>query len=581
MLSVRPSLLLSALLVTSAAAPSVRADSGDRSAAQRFAVVVGNNRSAEPGVEPLRFADDDAVLFARVLAPFVQQVELLTLLDDASQRRYPGVADTATPPTVAALRQALARSFARIEQARAAGAPRTELYFVFVGHGGVDREGKGYLHLQDGRLSRADLFHQVVAASPADYTHLVLDACNAFSVVAGRGQDDDDQRALDRAVQSFLAGHDLEDYPSVGVLAATTDNRETHEWSRIQAGIFSHQVRSALSGAADINLDGAVEYSEVAAFVDAANAGLAGSGKRLSAFAWPPARNRRAPLVELAHGQGLRQVVVDAALEGRLFVERASEERWVELNASDRGQVVLYLPVDTDFFLRDGLRETPVPAGAESFWISKPPEQSYTVSSRGVVDQIFERRLFAVPFDLSYYRGFVSGQPQLVAVEQAAGVELEPPREPWLHLSAGYALGLAPPVAALEHGAFVRGEVELGRGFGAGLELQGAHAWLDNGNELSRADLLPYVRYRSELTGWLGVEGALGVGYGAMGLSGDHGGWDLAVGAARARLGADLNVWGPLWLQAGGAWAAYLVTVDGEETVVTAPQLMLGLSVVP
>ena len=58
----------------------------------------------------------------------------------------------------------------------------------------------------------------------------------------------------------------------VGYLLSSSASGEAHEWAGFEAGVFSHEVRSGLYGAADADGDGRVTYPEIAAFVRRANA---------------------------------------------------------------------------------------------------------------------------------------------------------------------------------------------------------------------------------------------------------------------------------------------------------------------
>ncbi|MGE5786243.1 MAG: hypothetical protein ACM3ZE_16710, partial [Myxococcales bacterium] len=74
-----------------------------------YAVAIGNNQppSADPSLQVLRYADDDAARFYDLFAHFARRVELLTVLDAKSQTRYPGLAAAARPPTLWQLRNTL------------------------------------------------------------------------------------------------------------------------------------------------------------------------------------------------------------------------------------------------------------------------------------------------------------------------------------------------------------------------------------------------------------------------------------------------------------------------------------------
>ena len=60
----------------------------------------------------------------------------------------------------------------------------------------------------------------------------------------------------------------------IGFLLSSSLSGETHEWAGFEAGVFSHEVRSGLYGAADADGDGRVTYPEIAAFVERANAAI-------------------------------------------------------------------------------------------------------------------------------------------------------------------------------------------------------------------------------------------------------------------------------------------------------------------
>jgi len=538
---------------------------------RRHFVIVGNNHSIDGDIEDLQYADDDAVLFYRLFAPFAARIDLLTVLDDVSQARHRGMAKHARLPTRAELRNVLKQNYQQIQLGRTGG-QRTELTFVFVGHGGLDDEGKGFVHLADGRFSRADLFRDIIKKSPADVTHVILDACNAFSLVAGRGPKK--ERKVDPTFARFLSGHDLEKYPSVGVLVATSDSRETHEWSRIGGGVFSYQVRSALAGAADINRDNRVEYSEVAAFVDAANAELPAAGKRISTFAWPPRRDRSTALLDLRAAPGLRRVIIDQPVTGRLFLETESGERWAGFHAAGE-RVVVHAPAGELLFLRDGGREVEIDAGTDDVWIRDAPEASYTVAQRGAVDRAFERALFAIPFDRAYYRGYVGGRRHLVAVQfVAAEVDEDPGLPGSMGVGGGYVLGKSVFRQELDHGAFVRVDLPISEGLSLSPTVEWGMTGLENDNHVHRVILMPALSYRYP---WrrVAVQGGLAVGWGVLAISG--GSADYTLGVVRGSLGVEVRLSGNLWLAIEGSYTGYVVTVDDEEMLRTTPQGTFGL----
>lgn len=90
--------------------------------------------------------------------------------------------------------------------------------------------------------------------------------------------------------------------PDVGLLLSTSSARESHEWSEYQAGVFSHEVRSGLLGAADADGDGRVSYREIAAFVERANASVPNEKFRPDAFVKASTRTEAGALIDLRPG---------------------------------------------------------------------------------------------------------------------------------------------------------------------------------------------------------------------------------------------------------------------------------------
>ena len=70
--------------------------------------------------------------------------------------------------------------------------------------------------------------------------------------------------------KQILAKNSLARFPNVGAIMATASDAESHEWDAIEQGVFTHELISALRGAADVNGDGKIEYSEASAFFNAA-----------------------------------------------------------------------------------------------------------------------------------------------------------------------------------------------------------------------------------------------------------------------------------------------------------------------
>lgn len=374
------------------------------------AVIVANNdpRPEEASLKPLRFADDDGAQYYELLTLEAgEDVFLHSVLDEESQRLHPEATRAARPPTRADLERSLDRAFERLEAARAQGRT-TELYFVFVGHGSVTESGEGVMHLLDGGFSRSDLFQRVVARSPADINHVIVDACNAFLFVAGRGEDDGAD--FDRAVDQYLAQETLRRHPNTGFLLSTSAADEVHEWSGFRSGVFSHEVRSALRGGADVDRDGRVTYSEVEAFVQAANARVRDPRARIQPWVFAPAIRRTAPIFDRSGLVGPTALLdIDETLAGRWVVEDSRGVRVADVHLASDGPVTLTLSAEHDHVLRSAGFEIPIPSTAlRSIEARHLKRSALSVRRRGSVQVSFREDLFAVPFGRAFYDGYAT-----------------------------------------------------------------------------------------------------------------------------------------------------------------------------
>lgn len=235
----------------------------------RGGLIVGVNEPFEDSQVVLQYADDDAARYHELLGPGLDDAELLTVLDAPSQALFPGAAAVSRPPDRPTFDAALDRLEAKAERARAAG-QRTELWLIYVGHGRAPG-GEGEVRLLGGALDRRTLSARLQRARAFDRIHLVVDACNAYHLVHERGGADAEVASFEAAFTAFVEAPTLAEDPRTGVVLATRGAGTTPEWSRYQAGVFSHGVRSALTGAADANLDGAIGYRELEAFLAAAH----------------------------------------------------------------------------------------------------------------------------------------------------------------------------------------------------------------------------------------------------------------------------------------------------------------------
>jgi hypothetical protein len=366
------------------------------------AIVVGSNQSPSSNLENLRYGDDDAVQNARTFQLLGAQTTLLVSPDAETRELFPSSHPDA-PATRAALRKAFDDAKASLAAAHAAGR-KTELYFLFAGHGDMT-DGRPFLQVDDGRLYREDLA-ALLRTAGADENHVLVDACYAASFVSDRGPGG--------ARESLPPGfsHTQVSWPTrTGFLTARSSGGQTHEWAEYQSGVFSHELRSGLMGAADVNVDGKVTYREIAAFVRRANEAIPNRRYRPEVSTVPPGGDLDATLAALPPGPMVLEM--DVATGGRSFVETETGVRLVDLHAGSGAPIQLRLPVDQGGLFVEQF-EAPGSSASREFRVaprsghillsSLTPEASQ-VRARGAGHEAF-MHLFARPFDLAAVTSF-------------------------------------------------------------------------------------------------------------------------------------------------------------------------------
>jgi len=380
-LRLRAALALVSLVVASLTSVAYAAD-------RRFAVVVGYNGSDDPNLEPLAYADDDALRYAELLGNTTLRTRTLVTLDDASKALWGDV--TTAAPTREAVLNALSVTQRTMQKVREAG-DRPILYFVYTGHGNYDAEGRGYVHLADGRLTTRDLYHHVIAPSQGDPVILLVDACNAALLVHSRG--------VERRVAAKTSLR-LERYPNVGVILASSTVGEVHEWGRYLAGVFSHEVRSALLGPGDLNGDGAVGFAELAAFVHAANERVANPTIRLTPYIRPPLDEPNLAIVDHAQSSFPARIRVDGDVVGKAHLVDSNLVRVADFHKAAGDIMWLAVPRRGTFILVHGETEYVLPAGAKGSISIRElvVRERQVLSARGARSDYFDKTLFSAPY---------------------------------------------------------------------------------------------------------------------------------------------------------------------------------------
>jgi hypothetical protein len=322
---------------------------------------------------------------------------------------------------------------------------------------------------------------------------VVIDACKSYWLVNARGGrgwvDDsvgaDEERRSSKRLRAFLETERLDRMPRAGVVVATSGDQETHEWSRYRGGILSHELRSGLAGAADVNGDGRVEYSELAAFLAAANARLHHPQARIDVFSRAPAANRRRPLLNVRRPMRRKHVSwlrFDDALSGRLHVIDDRGLRFADINKERGSRFDLVVPAGRTYFVRrDDAEEAEVRARPGRFVrVAQNAFAPVPVAARGALDTSFRAGLYKVPFGPRFYEGYVARSGDVpVDLAGEAVARARPRRHAF---TFGYSLSSAPAGdAGLSHAIDLRyawnlrswlevgGAFELGYGRGAAL----------------------------------------------------------------------------------------------------------------
>jgi len=462
-----------------------------------YAIEIGNNAPPAPSLPVLRYADDDAVRYHQLFVRIADQARLLAVLDDATQRRYPDLGARALPPTLAQL-AAVVTDYAARMAADVRRGDQPVLYLTFSGHGAADADGVPYLALLDGPLTRQRLYADVIGKLPAATVHLIVDACNAGAVVGVRGPVELEAQTAEVTLSERLAVAQGEQrtWPTVGVVLAATADQETHEWSRIEAGVFSHEVLSGLLGAADANHDGRIEYSELAAFIAAANRDIPDPRAAPRVIVRPPERDHHVPLIAL---DALREAVYltgDASTIGHFYLELPNGQRYLDAHLAPGAQLRIALPAGARLYLRAGVREAEIPARANgTVALAELRFLPIGTQGRGSVDGAYRDGLFHHAYGAAYYAGFVDSTGM-------ASVELAAPTAGALSVAArarSPAADPPPPGRSLAFG------VAIGAGVAGAVAITSGGfayaAWRDyRGTELQRQASEAAVRYRRDLT---------------------------------------------------------------------------------
>jgi hypothetical protein len=175
-------------------------------------------------------------------------------------------------------------------------------------------------------------------------------------------------------------------------------------------------VRSALRGAADVDLDGRVTYAELGAFLAVANRGIKNARFRPDFVVRPPADLSDELLRWDGEGQAL---LLDVPGQGHVVLEGPAGERVLDAHSEDAEPLLVRLPAARPLFLRraDGEREFAITAEAtgkgRAIRLSSLAGRPVRVASKGALHLAFSQ-LFGAPFsalEVERYREAIASAP--------------------------------------------------------------------------------------------------------------------------------------------------------------------------
>lgn len=388
-----------------------------------YAIAIGNNAapavsSETAALAPLKYADDDAASLSELFEELGADVSLLTVMDADTQRRFPRLASRAEPPTLAGLRRVVARAAVQLERDRENGVDSVLVLF-FSGHGVQGAGEQSYLSLLDEKLTQAVLYDEILPHLPAKYVHLIVDACHAESVVRPRDLNVELTPVTSDDAARYRARWTLERFPQVGALVAATSSAQAQEWDHYRQGVFTHEILSGLRGAADVNGDRVVEYSELDAFLSAANSGVQDARARAAVVVKAPTLNARAPLVDLSVRTQVATLGGLSGAFGHVYVEDELGASVLEMSGEQRFAPELAVPAGRRLFVHSRLGEASILAQpGERIQLQARDFQPTTLAARGAMEAALLDGLYANAFGPTYYRGYVDARSDLVPVAE-------------------------------------------------------------------------------------------------------------------------------------------------------------------
>jgi hypothetical protein len=214
---------------------------------KNFALVIGYNGqppgTTDESIQPLRYADDDALAFFALQKELGADAVLLTVADAETRRRYPLTADSARPPTMDEISRNIDALNARMDVASRQGMVPV-LTLFYSGHGARDPKGEAALALLDGTLSQSAMHQRVLDKIRSQVVHLIIDACHAEPWSGRATSRQRRSRSGPRIWSSTFRARAPPATRTSGFVIASSSGASTHEWDLYQSGVFTHEVIS-------------------------------------------------------------------------------------------------------------------------------------------------------------------------------------------------------------------------------------------------------------------------------------------------------------------------------------------------
>lgn len=397
-----------------------------------FALLIGYPKGP-PGsaLQELSAVGDDVERMIEFLRPLQPQLALVHLQDRPQLAKRLG--QTPRAPTLAAIETSVDDLVAAL---RDAPEPR-QIYVYYSGHGkrrtdsgrprtqlylAPDGGGPGY----DGNLD-ADVLAEKILAPLGRYgtVHFIADACQSWYLLEVRGAYRRrrvlKQRPAARVnmLNSFAAR-----LPGVGALLATNGGQVTYEDPEL-GGLFSHALRSAAIGPADLNRDGVITYRELGFAVEWI---LKGRSGMTAPGVLPPGQAQDAVFIDWNGAPGAVKVQF-GALAGyhRLLTRGLGFYATLNVGAEP---LPVWLPAGQTFFALAGAIDQP-----DATWWQFEADNGSFINLRG--PEPSESRATKGASDLGLFANAIS----ITTLTEAPQVEVPWLPSPYLAIGANVGLG--------------------------------------------------------------------------------------------------------------------------------------------